>query len=111
MRQHRVVITGIGLVTPIGSHTGQFWTALMAGVSAVRALTGASYQQLPCRIASLVEPYASEYDDQPAFIKYAMTAADLAISDSQLLGRPFDRTKIVQLPRVIVERAFRSAPG
>ena len=82
----------------------------MAGVGAGKALADTSYRQLPCRIASLVEPYASEYDDQPAFIKYAMTAAGLAISDSRLLERSFDRTKVVKLSRVIIERAFLSGP-
>ena len=52
------------------------------------------FASLPCRVAATVEPFRSAYDDQPAFIKYAMCAADDAIADADLLQRSIDKTRI-----------------
>src|SRR5437660_3185747 len=47
----RVVITGLGLLTPLGFDPAAFWAALMAGKSGVRALSQPGAAELPVRIA------------------------------------------------------------
>ena len=48
----RVVITGLGAVTPLGGDVPSTWQAMLAGVSGVRALDDDWAQRLPCQIAA-----------------------------------------------------------
>ena len=54
----RVVITGVGAITPVGADAPTTWQSLLAGRSGVRTLTYDWAQRLPCQIAapSAVEP-------------------------------------------------------
>ncbi len=54
----RVVITGIGAITPVGADAPATWQSMLAGRSGVRALTDDWAQRLPCQIAApaAVEP-------------------------------------------------------
>jgi 3-oxoacyl-(acyl-carrier-protein) synthase len=90
-----IFVTGIGLVTPFGRSITEFWSRMLGPTSAIKKLQDPIFHSLPCQIAATVEPFKSPYDDQPAFIKYAMCAADDAIVDADLLGRDVDRTRIV----------------
>jgi 3-oxoacyl-(acyl-carrier-protein) synthase len=54
--QRRVVITGLGLISPLGITTDAFWSALTAGQSGVRAL-----EQLPAQLLAM--PWAAEARD------------------------------------------------
>ncbi len=53
----RVVITGIGVVTPIGSQLDVFWQALLAGKSGVRRITQFDPSALPCQIAGEIPDF------------------------------------------------------
>lgn len=53
----RVVITGVGAITPVGADVPTTWQSMLAGRSGVRALTDAWAQRLPCQIAA---PAAAE---------------------------------------------------
>lgn len=46
----RVVVTGVGLVTPLGSNVEDVWQRLIAGESGVRKAT--RFSELPCEIAA-----------------------------------------------------------
>ena len=48
----RVVVTGIGAITPVGADAAATWQSMLAGRSGVRALTDDWAQQLPCKIAA-----------------------------------------------------------
>ena len=48
----RVVVTGIGAITPLGADAAATWQSMLAGRSGVRALTDDWARQLPCRIAA-----------------------------------------------------------
>ena len=50
----RVVITGIGLVTPIGIGKQQFWDSLSRGVSGISRVTSFDITNYPCQIAGEV---------------------------------------------------------
>ena len=59
-RNIRVVITGIGLITALGSDIDTFWGALINGQSGVRKITQFDASQLPCQIAGEVLDYRPE---------------------------------------------------
>ncbi len=92
----RVVITGLGLVTPLGCGVDATWTALLEGKSGARRVTEFEVSDISCQIASFVprgdgsagtfnpdrwmEPKEQRKVDD--FIVYAMAAADQALADS-----------------------------
>ena len=53
----RVVITGLGLVTPIGNDLSSTWTSLIAGESGVRGITRFDASEFPVRIAAEVKDF------------------------------------------------------
>ena len=54
MKQRRVVITGIGMVTPHGTGTEKSWKGLVEGRSAIRKITLFDPGDIPCQIAAEV---------------------------------------------------------
>ena len=91
----RVVITGMGLVTPLGVGAGHVWAALLAGKSGAKRITEFDVSDIACQIAGIVPrgsaPGQFNADDwmEPKeqrkvddFIVYAVSAADQAIADS-----------------------------
>tara|TARA_B100000989_G_C19511690_1_gene459408 strand:- start:525 stop:1784 length:1260 start_codon:yes stop_codon:yes gene_type:complete len=88
----RVVVTGMGLVTPLGSGVKTSWERLVAGESGLQAIDKFDTSELPCKVAAQVprgdEPGAFQPDDIIApkeqrkmddFIQFAMVAAEEAI--------------------------------
>ena len=51
MERRRVVVTGLGCVTPLGVEVEHVWKRLLAGDSGAQALSGEEYEKLPTRIA------------------------------------------------------------
>jgi 3-oxoacyl-[acyl-carrier-protein] synthase II len=94
----RVVITGLGLVTPVGVGVEAAWTNLLAGKNGARRIEEFEVSDITCQIACFIPrgPTAEgkftpddwmEPKDQRKvddFIIYAMSAADQAIADSGL---------------------------
>ncbi|MFM7621368.1 MAG: beta-ketoacyl-ACP synthase II, partial [Alphaproteobacteria bacterium] len=91
IRLRRVVVTGMGLVSPFGVGVEKTWHPLISGKSALRPIAGFPTEDLPCRIAGqlmhhpdLFDPaaYISEKDRRRMddFILYAIIAADEAIA-------------------------------
>ena len=92
----RIVVTGLGLVTPLGSGVEGNWSALTAGKSGISPITKFQVDDLPCRVGGAVptnddHPLKFLVDDIVApkerrrmddFIVYAMGAAEEAIRDS-----------------------------
>ncbi len=102
--ERRVVITGIGLVTPLGIGTEQSWQACIAGKSGVGPITKFDAKDLPCRIAAEVRGFdAALYMDRKEarrndlFIQYGLAAAYLALQDAALpVDQPLgDRVGVV----------------
>ncbi|HLI12442.1 MAG TPA: beta-ketoacyl-ACP synthase II [Alphaproteobacteria bacterium] len=92
----RVVITGIGLVTPLGCGVKANWDRLIAGESGLRAIQNFDVSDLPCKIAGQVpqgetssgyfnaDDWMSPKDQRKVepFILYAMSAAIQAVEDA-----------------------------
>ena len=92
----RVVVTGLGLVTPLGCGVEASWSALLAGKNGARRVTEFDVSDITCQIASFIprqpgvagaydpndwmEPKESRKVDE--FIVYAMAAAEQAMKDS-----------------------------
>jgi len=92
----RVVITGTGMVSPLGCGTEVSWSRLLAGGNAARKVTEFEVEDLPAKIACRI-PFGDGSDGtfnpddwmEPKeqrkvdpFIVYAMAAADMALADS-----------------------------
>ncbi|MBV5338573.1 MAG: beta-ketoacyl-ACP synthase II [Deltaproteobacteria bacterium] len=88
----RVVITGVGVVSPLGSGNVKNWDALTAGKSGVGLITRFDASDMPVRIAGEVTDFnAEEYIDKKEikkmdlFIQYGLAAAHYAMQDSGLV--------------------------
>lgn len=57
MTQPRVVVTGLGAITPLGSSVASFWSGLLDGRSGVRKITLFDPGELPCQIAGEVPDF------------------------------------------------------
>jgi len=53
----RVVVTGMGVASPLGCSVTQFWADLLAGRSGIRSLEGTVFSDLPSRIGGIVQDY------------------------------------------------------
>ncbi len=91
----RVVITGIGLVTPIGLTTAENWDALMAGRSGITLISRFDTSKFSTKIAGEVKNFdptqyleKKELKKMDRFIQYAIAAADQAMADSGLKITP-----------------------
>jgi len=87
----RVVVTGIGLISPVGVGTAETWEALLSGQSGIAPITLFDARSLPCQIAGEVKGFVSDdFIDRKdvkktgRFIQLTLAAADSAISDSRL---------------------------
>jgi len=87
----RVVVTGVGAVSPLGTGNGKNWDALVAGQSGIDLISRFDASELPVKIAGEVKDFNPEdYIDKKEvkkmdlFIQYAMGAAQLAMEDSGL---------------------------
>lgn len=88
---NRVVITGIGVVSPIGSTRDKFWTSLVAARSGIGPITLVPTERLNTRIAAQVGDFVpSHHFDAKReslldrFSQFAVVAARAAIKDAQL---------------------------
>lgn len=99
-----MVVTGVGLVTPLGTGTEANWEGLVEGRSGIRAITRFDASGLPARIAGEVPDFVperfierKELKKMDIFIQYAIAAAQMAVDDSRLaipLDEP-DRVGVV----------------
>ena len=97
----RVVVTGIGPVTPVGIGVDAFWDSLVQGRSGVGKLEGFDTAGLSSRIAAQVHDFRVEEHLEPAvarrmerFAQLAVAAAQLAVADASLDLEASDRARI-----------------
>ncbi len=91
MSQRRVVVTGLGLVGPVGVGVEESWKSIVEGRSGIGPITHFDASSFPTRIAGEVKGFQPEqYMDHKEvrrndpFIQYALAAADMAMKDSGL---------------------------
>ena len=87
--KNRVVVTGIGVVSPVGKTVDQFWNSLVNGISGIAPITLCDPSPFPCKIAGEVKDFdPSEYMDlkdakrMARFSQLAVAASQMAIVDS-----------------------------
>lgn len=91
MTRRRVVITGLGLISPVGNTVAEGWTNLLAGRSGIDNVTRFDASGLSCRFAGEVKGFnvedyipGKEARHMDTFIHYGMAAAIQAVQDAGL---------------------------
>ncbi|MFP3122308.1 beta-ketoacyl-ACP synthase II [Ectobacillus funiculus] len=91
MEKKRVVITGLGAVTPVGNDVETAWTNVINGVSGIGRLTRLDPDLFPAKVAAElkdfeVEQYIDKKDARrmDRFTQYAVVAAKMAVEDANL---------------------------
>lgn len=90
--EKRVVVTGLGVISPIGNDVNTFWKNLLDGVCGIDTIKSFSTEDLPVHIAGEVKDFnPADYQIEPAFARkqdkfttYAVAAAFQAVSQSGL---------------------------
>jgi 3-oxoacyl-[acyl-carrier-protein] synthase II len=97
----RVVVTGLGAVTPIGIGTETYWRNLTAGVSGVAPITRFDARQHDAKIAAEVKGFDAlqwlekkEARKMDLFIHYALAAAVMAVDDAGLKVADEERERV-----------------
>lgn len=97
MDRHRVVVSGIGVVTPIGIGRTDFWEGLLSGQNGISRITLFDPSGFRTHMAGEVKDFhAEEWIDRKIvrrmdrFTHFALVAADLAMKDAGLDEFPFD---------------------
>src|SRR2546425_3814011 len=87
----RVVVTGLGAVTPVGNTADEFWSALLQGRSGVGPITKFDATDYPTRIAGEVKNFdpldfvdKKEARRLDPFLQYAIASAAMAVQDAAL---------------------------
>ncbi len=93
--RRRVVITGLGAVTPVGIGVDNTWQAVLAGKSGIGPITRFDASDYACRIAAEVKGFdpadhleKKEIKKMDTFIQYAMAASQEAVDDARLTITP-----------------------
>ncbi len=101
MELKRVVVTGLGALTPIGNTVNEYWEALLAGKSGAASITHFDATNFKTKFACEVKNFDAvaflgrkEARKMDKFTQYAMVAADEAILDSGLDLEKEDRGRI-----------------
>lgn len=90
----RVVITGVGVISPVGNNITDFWNNLVAGKCGIDTIKGYDVDSLPVKVAGQIkdfDPEANGLDKanvrrSDKYCQYAMAAAHQAMMDSGLVS-------------------------
>ncbi|XP_018568037.1 3-oxoacyl-[acyl-carrier-protein] synthase, mitochondrial [Anoplophora glabripennis] len=97
----RVVVTGIGVLSPMGISLKESWTNIILGKCGITKLQSPEYEHLPCKVAGFVKDNGVEFQLSEHFKKtelktmapatgYALLAAKQALQDANLLNMTDD---------------------
>ncbi|WP_276353489.1 beta-ketoacyl-ACP synthase II [Cohnella caldifontis] len=97
----RVVITGMGIVSPLGNDAGSYWDRLVRGESGISVIDTFDVSRHKTKIAGLVRGFDAEsrFGRKDArrmdrFCQFAMAAAEQALEDSELALERMDRARV-----------------
>lgn len=96
----RVVVTGLGIISPVGNTTESFFTNLMAGKSGIRRIQAEFSDRLEVKIAGQVDFDPLQYfpkqkiASMDRFSQFALVAANQAVADAGLMLQEEDRSLI-----------------
>ena len=98
MKNRRVVVTGMGALTPIGNSINEFWQNLVDGKSGADKITLFDAAKFKTKFACEVKGFqAEDYLDRKEarrldrFCQLALVVADQALTDSKLLSSSFNK--------------------
>ncbi|NVJ22913.1 beta-ketoacyl-ACP synthase II [Myxococcus sp. AM011] len=104
MQKRRVVVTGVGLISPVGTGVEKSWEALVRGQSGVGPITLFDASALDCQIAGEVKDFkVDDYIERresrrmDRFAHFAVVAADMALADSGLKVTPENAERIATI--------------
>ncbi len=99
--ERRVVITGMGVVSPCGTSLGTFWANIRGGISSAAPVTRFDVSKMPVKIAAEVKGFnAADFiaTKKPGrldrSIQYGVAAAGMAVKDSHLDLRSLDPDRV-----------------
>jgi 3-oxoacyl-[acyl-carrier-protein] synthase II len=97
----RVVVTGVGLLCPVGIGTEECWSALKAGKGGIGPITHFDAHQHSCRIAGEVKNFdpldyveKKEVKKMGRFIQFAMAASEFAVKGANLEAGAYDPERL-----------------
>lgn len=104
MTPRRVVITGLGAITPLGKSIADFWDGLVKGKSGARPITHFDVSEFPTKFAGQIPDYnptdyfeVKEARRLDKFTQYALVASEEAIKDSALNLEQVDKNRVAVL--------------
>jgi len=100
LKKRRVVVTGLGTVSPIGHTIDKFWNSLLEGKSGVKKLTRFDPTYYTCKIGAEItdfdpSPYLSskELKRMDRFVQFAVVSAKKAVENARIDLTKTDRTR------------------
>ncbi len=100
LEKRRVVVTGLGALTPVGNSAEEYWAALVQGKSGIGPITKFDPKNLPTRIAGEIRNFdpLKWVDKKDArrldpYLKYAIACAAMAVEDAALNVEKVERTR------------------
>ncbi|MCB9030215.1 MAG: beta-ketoacyl-ACP synthase II [Deltaproteobacteria bacterium] len=101
MSKRRVVISGIGIISPVGNTTAETWDAVLSGKSGVAEITRFDSTEFSTKIAAEVKNFdpkqyieAKEVKKHDLFSQYSMAAATQAWEDAKLDSHSFSPSRM-----------------
>ncbi|WP_299759859.1 beta-ketoacyl-ACP synthase II [uncultured Pontibacter sp.] len=101
MELKRVVVTGLGALTPLGNTVSEYWNGLVNGVSGAAPITRFDASKFKTQFACEVKGYdpGNYFDRKEArkmdlFSQFAMVVADEAVADANLIEGSYDPDRI-----------------
>ena len=101
MRTRRVVVTGLGCITPIGNNKEDFWSSLLSGKSGAKPIEDFDVSKMSVKFSASVKNFDTEkyFDSKElrkydVFMQYGLAAGIDAIEDSQLTSSNVNSNKI-----------------
>lgn len=98
--KHRAVITGMGVVSPVGNNLEEFWNNLIEGKSGIGLVTRFDTTDLPTKVAAEVKDFdpaewinKKEIRRMDRFAHFAISASKMALQDSGLDLEKVDRER------------------
>src|SRR5205814_10734194 len=114
---HRIVITGIGALSPNGIGRENYFAAVAAGRSGIRTITQFDASALPCRIAGEVDFQPEQWVDAKNIrhvsrvVPMAVAATDEALRDAKIDARTMDLATRQNVGVMLGRAAERSRSG
>ncbi len=101
MAPRRVVVTGVGLISPVGTGTEECWSAICAGKNGIGPITQFDASGFSCRFAGEVKNFdplvyvdKKDVKKMGRFIQFAMAAAEFAMSSAKLTIAPEEAERV-----------------